>query len=237
MTMDWSQERLLVYSPHPDDETLGCGGLMSKAKRAGAEVYVQFITVGDTADQSPKGFSTAQERHTEIKRASEHFHWDDWHMALPGDSNHLRLDGIPRVELARLVEQESPLSIARLRPTVVLIPHRTSYNQDHQATAEAVHTALRPSNNRLRHHPGLVMAYEEAADQWRTEPVESPNLIVELEEEDLLIKLQGMELYGSQSHEHPHTRSELTLRSLAVLRGMQAGVALGEGYHVLRHLA
>ncbi|WP_017606873.1 PIG-L deacetylase family protein [Nocardiopsis alkaliphila] len=236
MTMDWSQERLLVYSPHPDDETLGCGGLMHKAKRAGAEVYVQFMTVGDTADQSPRGFSTAQERHTEIKRVAEHFHWDDWHMALPGDANHLRLDGLPRVDLTRLVEQESPLSIARLKPTVVLLPHRTSYNQDHQATAEAVHTALRPSDNRLRHHPRLVLAYEEAADQWRTEPVEPPNLIVELQEEGLSAKLQGMELYGSQSHRHPHTRSELTLRSLAVLRGMQAGVALGEGYHVLRHL-
>lgn len=237
MTMDWSQERLLVYSPHPDDETLGCGGLMHKAKRAGAQVYVQFMTVGDTADQSPRGFSTAQERHIEIKRAAEHFRWDDWHMALPGDANHLRLDGLPRVELTRLIEQESPLSIARLEPTVVLVPHRTSYNQDHQATAEAVHTALRPSDNRTRHHPRLVLAYEEAADQWRTEPVEPPNLIVELEEEDLSAKLQGMEMYGSQSHRHPHTRSELTLRSLAVLRGMQAGVALGEGYHVLRHLA
>ncbi|MFE1170618.1 PIG-L deacetylase family protein [Nocardiopsis sp. NPDC058789] len=237
MTTDWSQERLLVYSPHPDDETLGCGGLMHKAKRAGAEVFVQFLTVGDTADQSPKGFSTAEERHTEIKKVAEHFRWDDWHMALPGDEHHLRLDTLPRVDLTRLIERESPLSIALLRPTVVLVPHRTSYNQDHQAVAEAVHTALRPSNTGLRHHPALVLSYEEAADQWRSEPVDSPNLIVELSDADLEAKLQAMELYGSQSHEHPHTRSELTLRSLAVLRGMQAGVALGEGYHVLRHLA
>ncbi len=237
MTTDWSQERLLVYSPHPDDETLGCGGLMHKAKRAGAEVFVQFLTVGDTADQSPKGFSTAEERHTEIKKVSEHFRWDDWHMALPGDEHHLRLDAVPRVDLTRLIERDSPLSVARLRPTVVLVPHRTSYNQDHQAVAEAVHTALRPSNSGLRHHPALVLSYEEAADQWRSEPVDSPNLIVALSEADLAAKLQAMELYGSQSHEHPHTRSELTLRSLAVLRGMQAGVALGEGYHVLRHLA
>ncbi|MBR8740898.1 PIG-L deacetylase family protein [Nocardiopsis sp. MG754419] len=237
MKMNWSQERVLVYAPHPDDETLGCGGLMHKAKRAGAEIHVQFMTVGDTSDQSVKGFSTAQERHSEIKKVSEHFRWDGWHMALPGDAHHLRLDGVPRLDLTRLIERDSPLSITRVEPTVVLIPHRTSYNQDHRATAEAVHTALRPSDTRLRHHPRLVLAYEEAADQWRDEPVEPPNLIVELSEEDLLAKLHGMELYGSQSHEHPHTRSELTLRSLAVLRGMQAGVALGEGYHVLRHLA
>ena len=234
MTTDWSQERILVFAPHPDDETLGCGGLMRKAKAAGAEVFVQFLTVGDTADQSPRGFSTAQERYTEIKKVADHFCWDDWHMALPGDKYHLRLDALPRVELNQLIERESPLSISNLRPTVVIAPHRTSYNQDHQVTAETVHTALRPSNTRLRHHPRLVLAYEEAADQWRAEPVEPPNLVVELEEEELEAKLHGMELYGSQSHEHPHTRSNPTLRSLAVLRGMQIGVAFGEGYHVLR---
>ncbi|MFW6638450.1 PIG-L deacetylase family protein [Nocardiopsis algeriensis] len=237
MTIDWSQERVLVYSPHPDDETLGCGGLMSKAKKAGAEVFVQFLTVGDTADQSPRGFSTAQERNAEIKAVADHFRWDDWHMALPGDKYHLRLDAVPRVDLAQVIERESPLSLDRLRPTVVITPHRTSYNQDHQAVAEAVHTALRPSNTALRHHPRLALAYEEAADQWRLDAVCPPNLVVELSEQEMRDKLRGMELYGSQTHEHPHTRSELTLRSLAVLRGMQAGVALGEGYHVLRCLA
>ncbi|WP_159944768.1 MULTISPECIES: PIG-L deacetylase family protein [unclassified Nocardiopsis] len=237
MTTDWSQERILVYAPHPDDETLGCGGLMSKAKAAGAEVFVQFLTVGDTADLSPKGFSTAEERYAEIKKVADHFRWDDWHMAFPGDHYHLRLDSVARVDLTQVIERESPLSVERLRPTVVLVPHRSSYNQDHQATAEAVHTALRPSNTELRHHPGLVLAYEEAADHWRTDALCPPNLVVELDETHLDDKLQGMRLYGSQSHQHPHTRSDLTLRSLAVLRGMQAGVALGEGFHVLRHLA
>lgn len=237
MTTDWSQERILVFAPHPDDETLGCGGLMNRAKAEGAEVFVQFLTVGDTADQSPKGYSTAEERYTEIKKVSDHFRWDDWNMALPGDKYHLRLDSVARVDLTQLIERESPLSIARLKPTVVITPHRTSYNQDHQVTAEAVHTSLRPSNTSLRHHPRLVLAYEEAADQWRAEPVGPPTMIAELDEQDLEHKLQGMKLYGSQSHEHPHTRSDLTLRSLAVLRGMQAGVALGEGFHVLRCLA
>jgi LmbE family N-acetylglucosaminyl deacetylase len=237
MTIDWSQERILVFAPHPDDETLGCGGLMSKAKAAGAEVFVQFLTVGDTADMSPKGFSTAEERYAEIKKVADHFRWDGWHMALPGDQYHLRLDSVARVDLAQLIERESPLSIERLRPTVVLGPHHASYNQDHRAVAEAVHTALRPSNTALRHHPCLALAYEEAADHWRSEALCPPNLIVELDEVQVVDKLHGMQLYGSQSHQHPHTRSEPTLRSLAVLRGMQAGVALGEGFHVLRCLA
>ncbi|MFD0774454.1 PIG-L deacetylase family protein [Streptomonospora algeriensis] len=234
---DWSKQRLLVIAPHPDDEVLGCGGLLHKAKTAGAEVYVQFLTVGDTADVSDRGFSTASERVGEIKAVADHYRWDDWQIAFPGDDYHLRLDAVPRFEIANTVERHSPLSIASVEPTVVIAPHQLSYNQDHQAAAEAVHTALRPSDTRRRHHPELVLAYEEAADQWRQEPAGTPNLLVELGQADFDAKITAMRLYGSQCHDHPHTRSELTLQSLAVLRGMQGGVASAEGYYAMRWLA
>lgn len=237
MTIDWSRERILILAPHPDDETLGCGGLMRKAKDAGAEVYIQFITVGDTADLSAKGMSTADERYGEVKQVAEFFEWDGWDFAFPGDRYHLKLDALPRFELANALERNSPLSIAELRPTTVIAPHRTSYNQDHQVTAEALHTALRPSNTRLRHHPRLVLAYEQAADQWRYDAAPPPNFFVELTEEQVEAKIQAMRLYGTQSHDHPHTRSDLTLRSLAALRGMHAGVPYAEAYHMMRWLA
>jgi len=35
-----------VFSPHPDDETLGCGGTIIKKKRAGAEVKIFYMTDG-----------------------------------------------------------------------------------------------------------------------------------------------------------------------------------------------
>jgi LmbE family N-acetylglucosaminyl deacetylase len=237
MTVIWSQQRILIFSPHPDDEILGCGGLIHKAKLAGAEVFVQFLTVGHTTDRSSSVSSTPAERNGEIDQVAQHQKWDGWHIAFPGDEYHLRLDRVPRLDLADMIEQESPLSIAKLRPTTVIAPHRTSYNQDHQAVAEAVHTAMRPSNARLRHHPGLVLAYEEAADQWRYDAAPAPNLLVELTEEDLDSKLTALRLYATQVHQHPHTRSEQTLRSLAVLRGMQAGVPLAEAYHAMRCVA
>jgi LmbE family N-acetylglucosaminyl deacetylase len=39
--------RLLVVAPHPDDETLGCGGLIQRALGRGAEVFVVLMTNGD----------------------------------------------------------------------------------------------------------------------------------------------------------------------------------------------
>src|SRR5271157_2598742 len=40
-------DRLLVFSPHPDDEVLCCAGAILKANAAGAQVYVVWMTSGD----------------------------------------------------------------------------------------------------------------------------------------------------------------------------------------------
>src|SRR2546425_7498826 len=39
--------RLLVIAPHPDDESLGAGGLMQRTMAQGGRVHVLFLTSGD----------------------------------------------------------------------------------------------------------------------------------------------------------------------------------------------
>lgn len=50
-----SNQRILIFAPHPDDETLGCAGLIQQAKQKGASVQVVLLTNGD-------GFRVAVER-------------------------------------------------------------------------------------------------------------------------------------------------------------------------------
>ena len=40
-------DSILIVSPHPDDESLCCGGLIATARRAGAKVSIVWITNGD----------------------------------------------------------------------------------------------------------------------------------------------------------------------------------------------
>jgi len=42
-------ERILVVAPHPDDEALGCGGLIQQAVANGADVHVLLMTNGDAS--------------------------------------------------------------------------------------------------------------------------------------------------------------------------------------------
>jgi LmbE family N-acetylglucosaminyl deacetylase len=40
-------ERILVFAPHPDDETLAVGGLLAEAFHRGLPVRVVYLTSGD----------------------------------------------------------------------------------------------------------------------------------------------------------------------------------------------
>jgi LmbE family N-acetylglucosaminyl deacetylase len=41
------QDRIIIVAPHPDDEILGCGGVIQQALAAGADVHVIYLTNGD----------------------------------------------------------------------------------------------------------------------------------------------------------------------------------------------
>ena len=40
-------DRILILAPHPDDETIGCAGIIQQALSAGAQVQVVYLTNGD----------------------------------------------------------------------------------------------------------------------------------------------------------------------------------------------
>ncbi len=57
-------ERILVFAPHPDDETIGCGGTIRLLVQSKKSVKVIFLTSGDKADSSNKLSGILQRIHT-----------------------------------------------------------------------------------------------------------------------------------------------------------------------------
>lgn len=47
---------ILVVAPHPDDETLGCGGLIALATEAGIEIHTLFVTDGSASHPASQNY-------------------------------------------------------------------------------------------------------------------------------------------------------------------------------------
>lgn len=232
--IDFRHQRLLVIAPHPDDEVIGCGGLIRKIKNYGGKVYVLFLTVGDTEDFSEKGLSTEDERKTEIEIVSQFLKIDNCHLAFAGNNNHLKLDTVGQKALMDMIERKSIVSIEKVKPTMIAFPSSLSYNQDHRIVALATHAALRPTSGKNKHLVDMVLSYEEAADKWTLHNQPEPNLFIKLTKAELDAKIKALSLYISQLRFTPSLRATKTLRALAVLRGAQSGSHLAEGYNSYR---
>lgn len=228
--LDLKKQKLLVIAPHPDDEVVGCAGLIKRVKDAGGKVYVLYLTVGDTKDFSKKGISFAKDREKEIRSVARFLKFDDYHLAYNGNDFHLKLDILGQKKLMDMIERESPLALEKIKPTIVAFPSIRSYNQDHKIAASATHACLRPANNKDKHFVKTVLAYEEPADGWTLSVNQTPNFFVQLKKKDLVAKMKAMSLYSSQARTGYSTRSQQTLENLAHLRGSQSGATFAEAF-------
>lgn len=68
------RRNLLVFVPHPDDETVGCGGLIHLARQSGVDVHVIVVTDGGAShpatDDWPRS-RLAETRRAELSAALE----------------------------------------------------------------------------------------------------------------------------------------------------------------------
>lgn len=237
LMINLKKQTLLVIAPHPDDEVLGCGGLIKKIKDEGGKVFVLFMTNGTTQDYSKTGISTSQERLDEIERVSKYLGYDDYDIAFTGDKYHLKLDQIPQLEIISAIENSKKISLNKIQPTIVACPQPDDYNQDHRACAQALIAASRPAPNIFKPLTPTVISYEfTATSLWSIDNPKKPNIFVELTDKQLKAKVEAMKLYSSQVREGFSTRSLSSIKNLALSRGSQTGVKAAEAFFSFRVL-
>lgn len=146
-----SARRILVVAPHPDDESLGCGGLMALLGDAGRALHTVFVTDGGASHRNSKEWPRARlaaAREAEGAEALER----------------LGLGHHPRTYL-RLLDADMPSSpsaewdatlsaftalAAAFDPDLVLVPWRRDPHRDHRDSWTLATESLKAANKAPR---------------------------------------------------------------------------------------
>jgi LmbE family N-acetylglucosaminyl deacetylase len=224
--MDLRNKRILVLAPHPDDEAIGCGGLIMNAASNNAKVFVLFFSVG-TCRQLVTGTTDAKTRLKEAANASAYAGYD--YKICYNGKEFMHLDAVPVKDMVDMIEDEIEL----FKPDIILLPTKESYNQDHRAVYYAAIAALRPIPRNIRHFVKTVLVYEEPY-QWNVGNAFKANLFIDISDY-LDKKLELLLKYKTQNRDDPFPRSQENLTRLAGLHGSEVGIKYAEGYQVIRY--
>lgn len=224
------QRRMVVVAPHADDEILGAGGLLAQLAADKWNIHVLYMTISGFRSQVRGDTSGTGDREAEVRKALGVLGIERFDALHRGEEYHLRLDTRPQSELIGFVEQ----ALAETRPSVVLMPGRGHYHQDHRASADACIAALRPSPDGPRPFVPVVLAYGHQHPGWGGSGMAfEPTAFVNIDDA-IETKLEGMAAYASQMLPPPSARSPEGIRAWAAAWGPLAGCTYAEPYEVLR---
>ncbi len=221
-------ERVLCIAPHADDETLGCGGLISKLKEKNIDVLI-FIVTGPGEDIHP----IFPNKVWDIVR-------DEFKLAIKelGNPNY-KFGNLPAALLDQIetykINQTISEAIKSYEPNAILIPFKDDLHYDHKIINYATRVATRPylkSNSMIN----LILEYETLTEtdifQLDTQDIFKPNFYVDITN-TLRNKLNAFSKYKSQMQITNQPRSLESIKNLARYRGMNLNKKYAEAFKII----
>lgn len=214
---------VIVVTPHPDDETLGCGGTILRHKKEEDKVCWLIVT------SMGENFSLAErsKRSEEIEMVSKKYNFDKV-TQLGFEAG--KLDEHSLGEIINEIGKE----FKDFEPNIVYIPNRSDIHSDHRIVFDATVACTKwfryPFVKKVLVYETLSetdFAINSDSNQFR------PNFFINitgyLEE-----KIEIMKIYESEMDKHPFPRSILAIQSLAYLRGSSAGYKEAEAFMLIK---
>ncbi|BAZ42234.1 LmbE family protein [Calothrix sp. NIES-4101] len=140
--LNLSSKSAMVFSPHQDDETFGCGGAIALKREQGTPVTVVFLTDGQGSGGAE---ALTKEKIIEIRKAEAEAALNI--LGVPSSDIHFldRTDGTLRDlqgdskqrTIAQIVEL-----LQRYKPEEIYVPHCKDCHRDHEATYTLVREAI-----------------------------------------------------------------------------------------------
>jgi len=203
--------RVLVLAPHPDDETLGCGGSLRILIKGGKAVKVLFLTKGEKAVEDP----VSREQYTEVREKEA--------------KKAMRILGVSEYEFLRFPDREllSQVGLLRekvmavidsFRPDTIYSTSPIELNPDHRAAAAVAGEMM---NDR-----GVMVAFYELVTPIR------PNILIDVSTV-YRFKKRAIKAYRSQLKITDYLKMISSLNAYRTIT-LGRGVRYAEAFWLLR---
>ncbi|MDH4618261.1 PIG-L family deacetylase [Brevibacillus sp. AY1] len=217
---------VLVIAPHPDDETLGCGGTLLKHKYMNDLVSWLIVTkMGDSSFSKDR----IKKRQEEIEQVVQMYNFDN---VIQLDYCTTQLDTIP---LSSMVSSIGEV-LARIKPNIIYLPYQGDAHSDHKAVFDAAVACTK-----WFRYPSVkkVMVYETLSEtDFGLNPDTNgfrPTVYSDIEAY-LDKKIEIMKVFESEMGTFPFPRSEESIRALSAVRGTAAGCKAAEAFMLLKEV-
>lgn len=216
--------RYLVVAPHPDDETLGCGGSILRWLETGDDVAILIVTRTFPPRWSPEQIAAKQ---AEVARVTQAY-WPATVTWLEFPSS--RLDTVP---LGDLIDAVGAV-VTRLAPQAMFVPSPYDVHSDHRRVWDAATAVAKPF--RL-HRLGLrrVAAYEAASSTDAMPALAGgfrPHIFNDITPY-MERKLTILSLYQTEVHDGDLPRTPDAVRAQARLHGSTVGLRYAERFSMV----
>jgi LmbE family N-acetylglucosaminyl deacetylase len=208
----------MILVAHPDDETLGAGGMIQKLVKRGWRVKVVMLSNGivDVRGRILDNRSDAKAACALLGIEEPRF------LGFPDQK-------FDRVSIAELVTVTlGAVSSLGLKPDLIVTHVDADLNLDHRLTCEVAKIVGRPT-----HKPVSILGCEVPNTSfWNARPFPA-NYYIDITEE-IERKIQAFEKYHNELQQFPHPWSRKGLELLAEYHGMQSGFQRAEAFTMIR---
>lgn len=223
----------MIVAAHPDDELLGLGASMHKLiKEENVTTHVVILGEGITSRSDVRDVEewkdVLEKHHQNMYSAAKII---GYHSVKSYNFSDNRFDSHALLDIVKVIEHEKE----KFRPDIIFTHHGGDLNIDHQITFQAVVTATRPMQGECV--KAIITFETPSATEWQasSDPHHfSPNLFIEVSEDDLQAKVNAMAAYQYEVREFPHPRSSEALKTLAIYRGYTIGSQMAESFQMIR---
>lgn len=215
--------KVLVISPHPDDETLGAGGTLLKLRDKGHTIYWLNITNAKTE----YGYSINQviECNEMIRNVNKAYgFYKMWNLEMEPA-------GMDKYSINELIQSFKTI-IEEVKPELLMIPYRYDVHSDHRIIFDAVYSCTK-SFRAPYLKTVLCMEIISETDQALWENGFIPNVYVDISQY-IDKKVDIMKIYKSEIDKAPFPRNEVAIKGLAAFRGATSHQEFSEAFYLLK---